>query len=159
MNEQLISDALEAGFKVTRDLRSNEVSFTPIGETCGVELQRFKEIVEARAGFLGNNLCRDEQAKAWVIVFHKLIEGKPELLNEPNSGIEKALTAIDQLAAGPNIDEMVSRFLGWRLPVDFSPDGGVKVEFTNPHLSGTNLLNATQARAMIEFMLKGVQGG
>ena len=24
-----------------------------------------------------------------------------------------------------NIDEMVNRFLGWKLPKDFAPDGGI----------------------------------
>jgi hypothetical protein len=53
-------------------------------------------------------------------------------------------------------EEMVTRFLGWRLPSDFSPDAGVN--FTppnNPHWwpVGTNLLTAAQARAMLEHVL------
>lgn len=56
-------------------------------------------------------------------------------------------------------DDMVSRFLAWRLPDDFSPDGGVKFDrppypFPAPQWpSGTNLLTATQARAMLEHIL------
>ncbi len=54
------------------------------------------------------------------------------------------------------IDKMVNRFLGWRLPDDFAPDSGVS--FTpHPHPNswpvGTNLLDVDQARQMIEFML------
>jgi len=64
-----------------------------------------------------------------------------------------------------NIDEIVERFLSWKLPEDFNPDAGIS--FTPPeelyplienpdHLwpTGTNLLDADQARAMIEYLLK-----
>lgn len=59
-------------------------------------------------------------------------------------------------------DEMVNRFLAWRLPRDFAPDGGV--QFTPPRPdqdpavhwpSGTNLLNALQAKAMLQHVLGG----
>lgn len=60
--------------------------------------------------------------------------------------------------------EMVNRFLGWKLPENFSPDGGVS--FVKPFVvpayqkahwpSGTNLLNAEQARAMLEYVLEHV---
>lgn len=58
------------------------------------------------------------------------------------------------------IDEMVSRFLGWKLPANFAPDAGMK--FVPGPLqqpggqywpSGTNLLDATQARQMFEHCL------
>lgn len=63
--------------------------------------------------------------------------------------------------AGPT-DEQVSRFLTWRLPRDFAPDGGV--QFTPPRPdqdpavhwpSGTNLLTAPQAKAMLQHVLGG----
>lgn len=61
-------------------------------------------------------------------------------------------------------DEMVNRFLAWKLPADFSPDGGVSfkresdyehAEFgrTKFEPTGTNLLTAQQARAMLEHAL------
>ncbi|MGL4638863.1 MAG: hypothetical protein ACRCVX_03895 [Shewanella sp.] len=61
-------------------------------------------------------------------------------------------------------DVMVSRFLSWNLPEDFAPDGGVSFkresDFDHPELgrhvfkpTGTNLLNAPQARAMLEHVL------
>ena len=59
------------------------------------------------------------------------------------------------------IKHMADRFLQWRLPDDFSPDGGIsfKREF-NEHTAhpmeheptGTNLLTAAQAHAMVRFM-------
>lgn len=65
------------------------------------------------------------------------------------------------------ISQMVSRFLRWKLPTDFAPDGGIsfKAEF-NEHTAhpmrhepvGTNLFNALQAEAMVRHML-GLEGG
>lgn len=55
-------------------------------------------------------------------------------------------------------DEMVSRFLGWRLPDDFLPDCGVSFKplgHPNGWPTGTNLFTADQARAMLEHVLAG----
>lgn len=56
-----------------------------------------------------------------------------------------------------DIDKMVSRFLCWKLPEDFNPDGGMVFiptkgrGYDSPHWpSGTNLLTAEQARKMFE---------
>lgn len=60
------------------------------------------------------------------------------------------------------IKEMVSRFLAWKLPADFSPDGGVSFKpMRNENTqwparnepSGTNLLNYSQAEVMIRHVL------
>ena len=65
------------------------------------------------------------------------------------------------------IKHMVQRFLGWQLPENFAPDGGVSFErFGNkgtPHEykrepSGTNLLDAVQAEAMVRHMVAGIEG-
>lgn len=59
---------------------------------------------------------------------------------------------------------MVSRFLGWRLPENFSPDAGISFKKTfNEHTAhpmkhepvGTNLFDATQAEAMVRYMIEG----
>ena len=57
------------------------------------------------------------------------------------------------------IDEMVSHFLGWKLPQDFAPDAGITFkpthQYDSPHWPiGTNLMNAEQARVMIKHMLE-----
>lgn len=52
------------------------------------------------------------------------------------------------------VKEAVNRFLGWKLPEDFSPDCGISFSSlitTEP--VGTNLLTATQAEAMVRFIL------
>lgn len=58
------------------------------------------------------------------------------------------------------INYMVGRFLCWRLPDDFKPDGGVTFQPVingNPYSPiGTNLLNAHQAEAMVRFMVEGM---
>lgn len=62
------------------------------------------------------------------------------------------------------IKQMVDRFLSWKLPEDFNPDGGVSVDrvylaklpASHPGPSGTNLFSATQADAMVRYMLEGM---
>lgn len=52
------------------------------------------------------------------------------------------------------LDRLVDRFLSWRLPQDFAPDGGITFK-RSTHLwpVGTNLLTAHQAKAMLEHIL------
>ena len=67
---------------------------------------------------------------------------------------------------GEQINHMVNRFLGWRLPENFSPDAGISFKATfNDHMpfgpqkynpSGTNLFDATQAEAMVRYMVEGL---
>lgn len=63
------------------------------------------------------------------------------------------------------IKHMVNRFLAWNLPADFSPDAGITFEPTynngtpqggKHEPSGTNLLNANQAEAMVRHMVDGL---
>ena len=57
------------------------------------------------------------------------------------------------------IDEMVNRFLAWKLPQDFSPDAGITfvppTENAGEHFwpTGTNLLTATQVKVMLEHVV------
>jgi hypothetical protein len=68
------------------------------------------------------------------------------------------------------IKYMVDRFLGWRLPEHFNPDGGItfnpeyNVEFNasrglppaRHQPSGTNLFGADQAETMVRYMVEGL---
>lgn len=68
------------------------------------------------------------------------------------------------------IKHMVSRFLGWKLPEGFHPDAGISFEpefnkeWNARHgkppqrhePSGTNLFDATQADAMVRYMVEGL---
>jgi uncharacterized protein (TIGR02594 family) len=55
------------------------------------------------------------------------------------------------------IKDMVDRFLSWKLPETFSPDGGISFDKSRLHPNhwptGTNLLNAVEAEAMVRHML------
>lgn len=63
------------------------------------------------------------------------------------------------------IKHMVDRFLGWRLPENFSPDAGISFKRTfNEHTQwpmknepiGTNLFDASQATEMVRYMVEGM---
>lgn len=59
-----------------------------------------------------------------------------------------------------DINALVNRFLLWRLPEDFSPDGGISFAIA-PRLmqhwpTGTNLFTADQARKMFEYCVTGL---
>ena len=62
----------------------------------------------------------------------------------------------------PTVEAMAQAFLTWKLPPDFHPDDGISFDLLasrgTPHErrrepSGTNLLNCTQAEAMVRHML------
>ena len=79
---------------------------------------------------------------------------------EANIVGEHYFTAAD--GARQVTDDMVSRFLGWKLPKDFGPDAGISFNPTKPDgfeepgwwPIGTNLLTAPQAREMLENILQ-----
>ena len=66
------------------------------------------------------------------------------------------------------IKHMVDRFLGWSLPENFRPDGGVSFKRLENHYhhpeaspfypmpTGTNLLDATQTDALVRYMIDGM---
>ena len=67
-------------------------------------------------------------------------------------GLEKVFQRLE----GDALENAVTRFLGWRLPNDFEPDGGVSFVYRGGISSwpcGTNLLTAAQAREMLRFVL------
>ncbi len=61
------------------------------------------------------------------------------------------------------IQHMVRRFLGWKLPENFNPDGGISFQrlladdFSYyPMPVGTNLFDHGQAEAMVRSMVEGL---
>lgn len=102
-------------------------------------------------------------------------DGDLQLYQDDEDWLEKMLKDVDgveaEASAPPKtsgrdeqIARMVDRFLSWRLPDTFNPDGGISFtrktnvgtpqEFTyNP--VGTNLFTATEAGEMIRHMLEG----
>ena len=51
------------------------------------------------------------------------------------------------------VKQMVNRFLGWKLPKDFAPDGGISFKESALWPTGTNLFTATQAEEMFLHVL------
>ena len=81
-----------------------------------------------------------------------------EVLNILNS-----LEVVDKVETPKveGIKVMVNRFLGWSLPEDFNPDCGISFDNRPEGYSwptGTNLLNAGQAKAMFEYCCEALDG-
>ena len=85
---------------------------------------------------------------------------------EANIASEHYFTAAD--GARLVTEEMVGRFLGWKLPADFHPDGGISFkaegDYDHPQFgrakhepTGTNLFHAGQALGL-DFLLDLVVG-
>ena len=60
----------------------------------------------------------------------------------------------EQAVSGFN-DNMVGRFLSWKLPKDFAPDGGISFNESAWWPSGTNLLHSGQAKDMLQHVVGG----
>lgn len=82
---------------------------------------------------------------------------------DENRLAQKIAKSVRQQELEATLDEMVNRFLWWKLPKDFSPDAGISFTPTKPYEGdefgnswwpvGTNLLTAEQARAMFKACL------
>ncbi len=100
--------------------------------------------------FKGRNLMTDSAAPSFVRSLSLL-----NLSSQPSQSAPVGMTE-DQ------IKQMVNRFLGWRMPKSFRPDGGVSYNrpMYDPSYdympSGTNLLNASQATEMVRYMVEGL---
>ena len=82
------------------------------------------------------------------------------------SALRAALVAVQAVPAVT--DEMVSRFLRWKLPRGFYPDGGITFSMKGRYEGfplpdcwpiGKNLLTADQAREMLEHVLAAAPKG
>lgn len=103
----------------------------------------------------------DNPVVVWVNAFHpdkqlraEMISGRRELLTHFN-GLFKGPLSPDSFQQGQvavNVDALVDRFLAWPLPASVCSDlCATKQGY--PHRSGTNLLSAVEAKAMIEHVL------
>jgi len=84
---------------------------------------------------------------------------------QADSGLAHGRPGMDISETGMTEDQvkhMVNRFLGWKLPPNFNPDGGIS--YTRPNYApevdatptGTNLFDAMQADAMVRYMIDGL---
>lgn len=72
---------------------------------------------------------------------------------EANIAGEYFFTA--EQAVGGVTQNMIGRFLCWKLPKDFAPDGGISFNEGAWWPVGTNLLHAGQAKEMLEEVVGG----
>lgn len=111
----------------------------------------------------------------WTLKASEVIDAQ-SLINDAFNELRAEWEAERPAVVVPNeeqIKQMVTRFLGWRLPEDFRPDDGISFE---PEFNkewnasqgkppqrrtptGTNLFSYTQAEAMVRYMIDGAKGG
>ena len=103
-----------------------------------------------------------ERLMAWPVTPILSEEKRRELMETLKSRKPYDLVLGGQVSAGgpvPDCDrdalakEMADRFLGWKLPQNFAPDGGVSFVPPFHWPTGTNLLHAGQALDMFRYCL------
>lgn len=140
------AERLEEGLSVVRRIRSALVATPPAAMTCDEQFALATKL----AGDLGYDLVPE-----------------PPHPDTPVDNFSGQATPPAERVVEEQVKHMVQRFLQWELPKDFRPDGGIsfdpignkgtKAEFErNPH--GTNLLNHTQATAMVRQIMSGIPG-
>lgn len=85
--------------------------------------------------------------------YDELIEERDALastVREQETEIERLRK--NQASGTVNLDALVDRFLVWPVPSSVYPDGVPG----KPGRTGTNLLTAVEARAMLEYVLRGL---
>jgi hypothetical protein len=137
--KRIARDALTRQAKVS-ERRSNPVGPDPFKATAVAER------VAVDMTFAG---LADEIEKAEALGYTQM-----SLPTNTMRQIIKALSAINSAV----VERMVNRFLAWKLPADFDPDGGIsfKQVFGQTWPIGTNLFTAAQAKEMVRHMLDGI---
>lgn len=91
-------------------------------------------------------------------------DGHVTLHKSPPPAIDIGKSGKESGRADNLVSHMVQRFLGWRLPENFGPDCGIKFERLSNvgtewerqnEPTGTNLLDAEQAKAMFAYCIEG----
>lgn len=82
-------------------------------------------------------------------------------MKHPHNPVDTCIEPKQDGMSEAQIDYMVKRFLCWRLPEKFSPDGGIIFSSANNRANGTwptgtNLFDAEQARVMIQYLTFGL---
>ena len=155
--------------------RGNELA-GEVGEACNI----IKKLERERHGWAGSRASVDQLAQelADVIICADLVAQQTgidlwaAIISKFNATtqarglrtlIDPAHSSTAPVLAGAQIKHMVSRFLQWRLPENFAPDGGISFDRdcnlgtpwpSKRHPVGTNLLDATQAEAMVRCMIE-----
>lgn len=143
---------------------NDEAEFAKLAHLNGDEFDAALDAAMAKAGF---EVAQEVEPMFWVrLRSDGLYEGpihnaRIERVRKESGGWTPLFTAPQAVA----VETMVTRFLGWKLPRYFAPDGGITFHLSNnegfdlPQCwpIGTNLLTADQAKAMFQHCLGGTQ--
>lgn len=114
--------------------------------------------------------CKPGKCMAPVIMGKQMPCRDPEKANAPKCDCWKHERRVCDICQGAEraveipelVKHMVNRFLMWKLPESFNPDGGISfkrsetaIKYNHPWPTGTNFLDADQAEKMVRYMLEG----
>lgn len=165
INKQLVREILN----VYKNAISEDAQETAFGTMLGIIERTARE----HALGLKENNTEEPLAEAIINKENILLEALKNLADIasrcgswesfPDEPLQRAYAAVALCSPAqqePDIADMVNRFLGWKLPKDFSPDCGITFkhnetwgEYPNGWPIGTNLFTADQAKAMFEHCL------
>src|SRR6185312_6187484 len=158
---QAMSEALRTAARELLDHDGGETS-QDYGAAKYLKARRALEAALSESAGPTKNIPHGSTA-AWLLDNYANIRGKWQMLipilNAYGKYVLNSRTAPYKEVL---VQHMVNRFLQWRLPENFNPDGGISFKKTfnenTPHPMkhepvGTNLLDATQAEEMVRYML------
>ena len=153
------------------DLREAQGQYGPFPYRANILLEKAATEIE-RLMLINAELCKDKNAlnrqgaelererdRLRALITRATLNGYSRLSPADKDAIAQIVNQQPVETTGEVMkvtNEMVTRFLGWKLPQDFMPDGGVTftpINHPNAWPIGTNLLTAVQARAMLEHVL------
>jgi hypothetical protein len=138
-----------------------ELDGAPMHELAEVEQRNAWTYIHCTCGVVIGPFCTEDYARDEF----ELHVARPSICDSsstPNHDIENHINKPEDGAGQPTLDEMVRRFLSWKLPENFNPDGGIsfKREFNENTAfpmkrepTGTNLFDYQQAKVMLEYVI------
>jgi len=166
-NEKLVTQAMN--YLRGEGLQGNILRDAPAAPPLAEIVERMEKLPTHLLTDIWDCVDYDASGNAWL--------DNPRALAKVNARLQPILASLklaqqeqDALVAAAYRDEkqvkhMVDRFLGWRLPENFNPDGGISFEPLGNRGTeheykrqpvGTNVLDATQAEVMVRYMIDGM---
>lgn len=151
-DDGLILDMLHGGTERTED---------PLLEAIK---ERYGDVVRALGARIRDHLKSGLTKDGDLLLYEDDNRWLEDMLNNANDVEIEAAAPPKTAGRDEQLARMVDRFLSWRLPTSFSPDGGISfTRVTNPGTPqeytyapvGTNLFSATEAKEMIKHILEG----
>lgn len=155
-SEDLCFPVCEDGREPVKYVRTDLAASPSVGGWKRTDIQRMMDPVRA---YLVDKCVTQRVAEE---ASERAVDAMYRALNAPppvSTGSRPQKAVPTEQAEGAVVARLVDRFLSWKLPETFNPDGGVRFDKDNLHPahwpSGTNLLDHTQATEMVRHMLAG----